>query len=244
MIIQPFSFLQQIATVAAPPVNPVTTGLVLELNNTAASYPGSGDTWFDVSGNGYNFKQSGSATFTTANGWDLNGTSQYLWLTSSLGTQWTGDVTSSITLFIDCYKDLTTGDGALFCGWNDSGTQYKFLTEINNNRTIETAINRTVGVAGGDSTGTVATQTREIIGMTVSGSVQTRFNNNVALAGTTTGVTGTWSAHNPAFTIGARINSSNAIFQHFNGKIKAVLAYKRALSSTERTSVYNYLLSL
>jgi hypothetical protein len=243
MIIQPFSYFQQVATVAAPPSNPVTTGLVLELNNKASSYPGSGNTWYDVSGNGYNFNQSGSATFTTTDGWDLNGSSQYLWMTSSFGTQFTGDVTSSITIFVDCFKDLTTGEGALMCGWNDSGTQYKFLTEVNNTRTIESAINRTGGVAGGDSTGTVTTGTREIIGMSVSGSVMYRYNNDVQLAGTTTGVTGTWSAHNPAFTIGARLNGTTPI-NYFNGKIKAVLVYKRALSSTERTSVYNYLLSL
>jgi hypothetical protein len=223
--------------------NPVTGGLVLELNSTTDSYPGTGNTWFDVSGNGFNFNQSGSATFTTAQGWDLNGSSQYLWMTSSFGARFTGNITSSITLFIDQYKDDNTTEGALFCGWNDSGTQYKFLTEVNTNETIESAVNRDGGVAGGDSTGTIATQTREIIGMTVSGSVQTRFNNNVALAGTTTGVTGNWSLHNPAYTIGARLNGTTPI-NYYNGKIKAVIAYNRALSSTERTAVYNYLLTL
>lgn len=239
MIIQPFSYMQQQGIVY--PTNPVKTGLVLELNVTPDSYPGTGDTWFDLSGNGYNFKQTGSATFTTAQGWDLNGTSQYLWLTSSLGTQWTGNITSSITVFIDQFKDLTTGDGALFCGWDDSGAKYKVITEVNNNRTIETAVS-TTGPIGGDSTGTIATGTREIIMLTVSASVQYRFSNNVQLAGTVA-TTGTWTAMNPAFTIGARLNGASVI-NYYNGKIKAVVAYKRALTVNERTDVYNYLLSL
>jgi hypothetical protein len=224
-------------------VNPVLSGRVLELNTTVASYPGTGNTWFDISGNGFNFKASGSATFTTAQGWDLNGTSQYLWLTSSFGFQFTGSVDNGITLFIDQFKDDATSEGALFCGWNDSGAQYKFLTEVNTNETIESAVNRTIGVAGGDSTGTIATQTREIIGMSVSGSTQYRYNNNVQLAGTVAGSGGTWSSHNPAFTIGARLNGVTPL-NYYNGKIKAVVAYNRALSSTERTAVYNYLLSL
>jgi hypothetical protein len=222
--------------------NPVTNGLVLELNVTADSYPGTGNTWYDVSGNKFNFNQSGSATFTTANGWDLNGTNQYLWATSSFGFQFTGSVDNGITIFVDQFKDDATSDGALFCGWDDSGTKYKFLTEINANETIESAVNRTAGVVGGDSTGTIATGTREIIGMSVSGSTQFRYNNNVQLTGTIA-TSGTWSSMNPAFGIGARFNGASLV-NPLNGKIKAVLAYNRALSSTERTAVYNYLLTL
>jgi hypothetical protein len=222
--------------------NPVTNGLVLELNVTADSYPGTGNTWYDVSGNGFNFNQSGSATFTTTNGWDLNGTNQYLWATSSFGFQFTGSVDNGITIFVDQFKDDATSDGALFCGWDDSGTKYKFLTEINTNETIESAVNLVTGVVGGDSTGTIATGTREIIGMSVSGSTQIRYNNNVQLTGTVA-TSGTWNSHNPPFTIGARLNGASLV-NPLNGKIKAVLAYNRALSSTERTAVYNYLLTL
>lgn len=222
--------------------NPVTGGLVLELNSQYNSYPLSGDTWYDVSGNGYNFKMTGSATFTQANGFDLNGVNQYFWATSSLGTQLTGPVTSSLTIFIDQYKDDNTNEGALFCGWQDSGSLYKFLTEVNSNETIESAI-KAAGIQGGDSTGVIQTQTREIIGLLCSGSNQFRLNNNVILSGSTS-ITGNWAVDNPPFTIGARLNAPTQSINHYNGKIKAVLMYKRALSPSERTSVYNYLLSI
>jgi hypothetical protein len=222
--------------------NPVTGGLVLELNSQYNSYPLTGDTWFDVSGNGYNFKMTGSATFTPANGFDFNGVNQYFWATSSLGTQLTGDVFNSLTIFVDQYKDDNTSEGALFCGWQDSGSVFKFLTEVNANETIETAI-KAAGVQGGDSTGTIATGTREIIGLLCSGSTQYRLNNNVILSGSSV-VTGNWTTDNPPYTIGARLNAPTQSTNHYNGKIKAVLLYKRALTPSERTSVYNYLLSI
>lgn len=227
--------------------NPVTGGLVMELNSQANSYPGTGNTWFDVSGNGYNFKLTGSATFTRNNGWDLNGVDQYFWATSSLGSQLSGIVPNSLTIFVDQFKDDNTTEGALFCGWQDSGSLYKFITEINADETVETAI-KAGGIQGGNSTGTIATGTREVIGLLLSGSVsvfglQYRINNDVLLAGSTT-ITGSWTTDNPPYTIGARLNAPTQSINHYNGKIKAVLLYNRALSPSERTSVYNYLLSI
>jgi hypothetical protein len=50
--------------VSASPVPMVTNGLTLYLD--ATSYPGSGTTWTDLSGNGYNMTLTGSFTFTGA----------------------------------------------------------------------------------------------------------------------------------------------------------------------------------
>jgi hypothetical protein len=66
-------------------VDIVTNGLVLHLDaGNTSSYPGSGSTWFDISGNGYNMTLTNSPTFSSANGGVLqfNGSNQYGSLTS------------------------------------------------------------------------------------------------------------------------------------------------------------------
>lgn len=57
-----------------------TNGLVLSLDaSDKNSYPGSGTSWFDLSGNGRNFTFNSTPTFTTERGGGItfNGTSQY-----------------------------------------------------------------------------------------------------------------------------------------------------------------------
>jgi hypothetical protein len=63
----------------------VMNGLVLALDaGNTKSYPGSGTTWTDLSGNGYNMTLTGSPTFSSSNGGVLqfNGSTQYGTLSS------------------------------------------------------------------------------------------------------------------------------------------------------------------
>jgi hypothetical protein len=54
-------------TAAAPTI--ITSGLVLYVDaSNAASYPGTGTTWYDLSPNGYNGTLSGNATYNSGNG--------------------------------------------------------------------------------------------------------------------------------------------------------------------------------
>jgi hypothetical protein len=64
------------AVVGGP--NLVADGLVLYLDaaNTQ-SYPGSGSTWYDLSGNSRNFSTYNSPTYNSAGYWSLGGTNQY-----------------------------------------------------------------------------------------------------------------------------------------------------------------------
>ena len=76
----------------------VTKGLQLNLDGTnPASYPGSGTTWFDISGNGRNATLVNAPVYQNANtsvglgSFNFNGTSQYANVTSDLsGTFTTG----------------------------------------------------------------------------------------------------------------------------------------------------------
>jgi hypothetical protein len=57
----------------------VTDGLVLWLEAGDGSYPGSGTTWYDLSGNGYDATLVGGPT-VTSRGVELNGSTQYITL--------------------------------------------------------------------------------------------------------------------------------------------------------------------
>lgn len=80
-----------------PPL--VTTGLTMQLDpNNAASYPGSGSTWYDISGNSANISLTGSPTYLAGppallsfNGstqYGTGSTSQVLYSTSYTKTVW------------------------------------------------------------------------------------------------------------------------------------------------------------
>lgn len=224
--------------------NPVSTGRILELNVSSNSYPGEGNTWFDISGNNYNFNQTGSATFSSANGWSLNGNNQYLWSTSSFGTRFTGPITSSMTMFVDYVKTDLTSSGTIFAGWRDQGAQYKMLLEVLDTEKVNFGVANQTGPIGFDTTGTVSGSVREILTYTVSASNQYVYYNDNLMAGTPYPASGLWSTANPPYLVGARLDSSGLPFRYLGGSVKAVIVYNRALSPTERTQVYNYLLTL
>jgi hypothetical protein len=231
--------------------NPVTSGRILEVNNTAASYPGTGTVWYDVSGNGYDMSTVNSPTWTTTDGWSLNGSSQYLTgsaaLTTGLNTTYfnsSSPVRNGITIFVDCYKNSNGSEGTLVGGWTAS--LLKVLFEINSNQTVETAVNQTTsGVTGANTTGAITTAARSIMGMVVDSSgTKTVYRNNSALAGTQNVPANNWASDNPFWRFGAREFPAGTPYGYFAGKIKAIVMYNRALNSTELTSVYNYLNAL
>lgn len=250
MQFQPFAYFRTPPPVAAGG-NPVTSGRILEVNNTAASYPGTGTVWYDVSGNGYDINTINSPTWTTTDGWALNGTTQFLSgstaLSNGLNNAWSSSaaVRNGITIFVDCYKNANGTEGSIFAGWIDSPLTLKVLFEINSNQTVETAVNQTTsGVTGGNTTGTITTAARSIMTMVIpSDGTKTVYRNNSALAGTQSVPANNWTADAPFYRFGARGTLASPA-SYFAGKIKAIVAYNRALDSTELTSVYNYLNAL
>jgi len=78
MLSPPLTTSTTTTTTTIPPI--VTSGLVLNLDaGNTSSYPGSGSTWTDISGNGYTGTLINSPTFNSANGGYItfNGTNQY-----------------------------------------------------------------------------------------------------------------------------------------------------------------------
>lgn len=232
-------------TTAGPGGNPVSGSRVLELNNSNASYNGSGSVWYDVSGNGFNFVLQNSPSFSTTDGFTLNGSTQYASYTgSALQSYFTGSARGGITVFVDISGSTSTAnDWAMVSGWKDQGATYKWLFEVNTNNTIESAVKTTpTGVTGQNTTGTITRAQRNIMAFTVKADgTKEVYANDVALSGTQTVPNENWDTDSPPITIGARINNTNNPFQYLNGKVKSVVVYNRELTSGERTSVYNYL---
>ena len=86
----------------------VTDGLVLNLDaGNSASYPGSGTTWSDLSGNGRTATINGSPTFT--NGYfDITGDTTYISLSNSGLVPRTNDFTYSCWINFDAVDSLDT----------------------------------------------------------------------------------------------------------------------------------------
>ena len=87
------------AVIVSPNINP--TGLMLALDATnSRSYPGTGNTWYDVSGNNYNFTLNNSPSFTTHKNTPcfnvVGGSSQHILRNGS----YTQDFGSNATIFI------------------------------------------------------------------------------------------------------------------------------------------------
>lgn len=89
----------------------VTSGLVLNLDaSDRNSYPGSGLTWFDVSGNGRNFTLDNGITFNTAGNFSLS---------DLYGATYSGAITTSTTCTVQIWIK-TTDTTSLFLSGNDS----------------------------------------------------------------------------------------------------------------------------
>jgi len=97
----------------APPSGPqiITNGLQLNLDaGDSSSYPGSGTTWYDLSGNNNNGTLVNGPTYSSANGGSIvfDGTNDYVAETSSLSDAfWQGNWTASFWVNFD---SLNTGN--------------------------------------------------------------------------------------------------------------------------------------
>ena len=82
--------------------NIVTSGLVLSLDaaNTK-SYPGSGTTWFDISGNNNHFTLFNSPTYNSLGYFELDGTNDYIRSTNTLDLSISNAVTVEIVLKVN-----------------------------------------------------------------------------------------------------------------------------------------------
>jgi len=103
----------------------VTDGLVLWLEAGDGSYPGSGTTWYDLSGNGYDATLVGGPT-VTSRGVELNGSTQYITLAHGGNLSFSsGDFTISVW----CNYNGGTGYGGIITNDYSSDNAWKIFKD-------------------------------------------------------------------------------------------------------------------
>jgi hypothetical protein len=212
----------------------ITQNLVLCLDAAnSKSYPGSGTTWTDLSGNGNNGTLAGGVGYSSSNGGSLtfDGTDDGV----NCGTNAVLNVGNNITAnawfyvnSISVYQPIVSkvlSDGSL--GWEVANSSGTFRTTF---RPSATQINLTAGslVVGNWYMGT----------MTFDGTTARLYLNGVQTGSTTTGGPVTLNSTQP-LQIGTRGIPSN----WYNGNISQVSIYNRALTPQEIQQNYNALRS-
>ena len=214
-------------------------GLVLALDaaNTK-SYPGSGTTWTDLSGNGNNGTLVNGPSYSSANGGSIifDGVDDYI-INSSTTSIPTGNSSRTIQFWVypkadtNVFIQLGTGGGGnqiySVQFYNTSGTRYLFSDGINggNNLTIS-----------GSQLPTLNTWNHITFGN--SGQNWFYYVNAVSQA------SGTWST--TINTIGQKViigKRDDVVANTTNGNISQVSVYNRALSATEVLQNFNALKS-
>ena len=198
------------------------------------SYPGSGTTWTDLSGNANNGTLVNGPTFDSANGGSivLNGTNQYSTTANATAINLADNFT------IDCwFNPSLIGTGMVFCSKYASGF-LGWLCNINAAGKISIDGrngNGSVGYFSLNTTVTATVNTWYNFVVTISGvNLIPYVNGSVASFSYSSG--GTGSALNGAgtFAVNAPLLAGQVInVSYFNGKISCCKLYNRVLSATE-----------
>ena len=225
------------------PTNIVTNGLVLFLDaNNTNSYPGSGTTWADLSGNGYTGTLTNGPTFSSANGGSIvfDGTNDYVNLANTSGLNFT-NTTGTVSIWFKT-SALTTNGPILISkqmdatgGWAISMESAAIpYFETKNSGGGATAFYRYVNKVCNDGiwhniVAVFTTSTTVIANNTVS-----MYLDGVLANGAQTQVT--VYGGNTAGTVQiARRSSGN----YYNGNISNVQIYNRGLTASEVLQNFN-----
>jgi hypothetical protein len=208
----------------------VTDGLVLYLDaaNTK-SYPGTGTTWNDLSGNGNNGTLTNGPTFDSSNGGSIvfDGVDDY----AAVNT--TPNLTNPLTICAFVNTSVITASNQVIYGPSANGSD-NWLSISNNKAQI------------------YATQTSDVNNFVVQGNTVIEANKWYHITGivnnnvTSIYINGVFEVASSAqaFTV-AGWNSTARIGQRatgqfpFNGRIASIYGYNRALSAAEILQNYN-----
>lgn len=215
-------------------INPssiVSNGLLLNIDaSNPGSYSGTGNTWYDLSGNNNHGTLMNSPTYDAASGSIVtNGTNQYISI-PQIST-----AIANVTMQAWVYVNLNTTGTFMKNGSNGGG----YSIGIGNNAFDQVGSNVCMLFSGVRwiSTGTsFGTAGWKLITMTLDGSSVPRAYVNGTLIGSYPDATKNPVAPIGTFNLGANIGDGNI---YYNGKFAAAYFYNRALSLTEIQQNYN-----
>jgi len=249
----PYSFFEQKIVAAGPAPetpNPVTSGRILQLTAQPSSYAGTGTTWFDQSGNDFDFAILGSPTWDATDGFDLpNNNNKYMQLSNTTLNNYFAGLTNqnSLTLFVQ--HKPTAADGAdralIQARYFPTEADY-FYFGVDGVETMDLSIGAPVPLYEyrGSTTGTITNGVSQVAIMTVGTNAITAYVDNVALTGTVGMSSNTYpSSNNQNWTIGVFTTGGGSRIP-YNGKLKSVVVYNRVLNSSERGDVVSWLQSI
>ena len=206
----------------------VTNGLVLALdaaNNK--SYPGSGTTWYDLSGNGNNGTLTNGPTFNSGNGGSIvfDGVDDYVDVSDA-------STLNSNTQTINIWYNATTLPGrsaTIICKHNTVNSTNGYNIFAGNAAQIKPSTGSTdIGTGGG----VVSTWYFLTLTFTINSSATFYINavNNASAA------IGNFTMSSNSLRIG---RSPDSFWSVFTGKIASVSVYNRVLSASEISQNYN-----
>ena len=204
----------------------VTNGLVLDLDAAKTdSYPGTGTSWYDISGNNNNGTLTNGPTFSGIGKQAsivFDGSDDFVRTNSGSGINLTNIFTTFIWVKFNSYDTVLLGSDT----FSDSG--YPLYVENANNLYI---------AAGGTytSTTTASLSTNQWIYLTV-------VRNNTSVTWYKNGINiGTSTLTSSSSNVLKSIGSYNAGGFYLNGNIASTQIYNRALSATEVSQNFNAL---
>jgi hypothetical protein len=211
----------------------VTDGLVLALDaaNTV-SYPGSGTTWTDLSGNGRNGTLTNGPTYSGSDGGSLvfDGVNDYVNFSSNI-------LTSAITA-ISCFMWIypkSDGTALSILGQSSIDTSYHHSAiEIGSSGQLRMSMWH--GSLTNRVNSTLSFNSWNNVGFTYSGTTLTGYLNGLSV-GTTTF---TWSKpSNLYFGIMAVDSTNMGTNAYGDGNVSSFFTYNRALTASEIQQNYN-----
>ena len=203
----------------------ITDGLVLCLDaSDKNSYPGTGTTWLDVSGNGNNGTLTNGPTFNSENGGTIffDGSNDY----APIGTTGLPIGTSAGTLYAWAKTNTISGGYSWIISYgNPNCNQSRFL-----------GINGSTYYFGGYSddvivSGVPLSTWFNMVGVW-NGTQASLYLNGILIAGPTSK---SWSTISNNAQLGRQTNGS----EYWNGNIAQVSVYNRALTALEVLQNYN-----
>jgi hypothetical protein len=210
----------------------VKDGLVLALDaGRTLSYPGSGTTWTDLSGNGNTGTLTNGPTYSSANGGSLvfDGTNDYV-NSTSISSQFTSDITVEAWIYLSSYP----GDWVRIIGTGGNGGNRTFGLWYHGPSSGGILWQR---YGAGDpsifpGSPTLSIGTWHHIVATTSGSSHVLYLNASSI-GTATAA-GPWAASGANITIGFA-----GFHTYHNGRMSNLRLYNRALTAAEIQQNFN-----
>ena len=229
----------------------VSSGLVLHLDaGNAASYPGTGTVWTDLSGNGYNFNVNSSAYSTTGGIANMNFEGSFGAAKRVVSSTLT-DVPNFSNATIMCFSTIlnSTGNWRTLVRASSTGDDHQVIIQSGTNNLGMYDNNGAAFISAGfDITSLPSPYTQfNCLTWRLSQSspyYQFQYNNDP----TTYSITNASSTYTQGFSIiGAYHNGSTGTgsgnSSQYWGKIAVFLYYNRVLTATEITQNYNALRS-